>query len=195
MPAGQTRAKLVKATASVMRERGLTGTTIRQIAKEAGVAEGALYRHFSDKVELILAVMLEEWPSLAVAITGLHDHIGRGTVRGNLRTLVVAALDGYEELVPFVATITNDPAVLAAVREEFAARRIGPARAHDGLVMYLEAEAGRGRVELAAPAEVISAALLGACHEHAFLRLLHDRLPFGEDREAFAADLVRLLVP
>lgn len=195
MPAELTRAKLVKATASVMRERGLTGTTIREIAKQAGVAEGALYRHFSDKVDLLMAVMLEEWPSLGTAMARLLDRVGTGTVRGNLRKLVVEALDGYRELVPFAATIANDQAVLAAVRQAFADREIGPARAHDAVVMYLTAESEGGRVELTAPPEVISAALLGACHEHAFLRLLHDRVPFGDDQKRFARDLVALLLP
>ncbi|HEY3688268.1 MAG TPA: helix-turn-helix domain-containing protein [Streptosporangiaceae bacterium] len=195
MPAELTRAKLVKATASVMRDRGLSGTTIREIAKQAGVAEGALYRHFSDKVDLIMAVMLEEWPTLGAAMAGLLDRVGKGTVRGNLRTLVVEAMDGYRELVPFAATIAGDQAVLTAVREHFAANNIGPARAHDAMVMYLTAEAERGRVELAAPPEVISAALLGACHEHAFLRLLHTEPPFGKDAERFARDLVKLLLP
>lgn len=195
MPAELTRAKLVKATASVMRERGLTGTTIRQIAKEAGVAEGALYRHFTDKVGLILAVMLEEFPSLGVAMTKLLDSTGTGTVRANLRTLVVEAMDGYRELVPFTATIVNDPEVLKAVREAFAERRIGPGRAHDALVTYLKAESDRGRVTLTAPPEVISAALLGACHEHAFLALLHPEVPFAADPSRFADDLIALLVP
>jgi AcrR family transcriptional regulator len=195
VPAEATRAKLIEATARVMRERGLTGTTIREIAREAGLAEGALYRHFPDKIELIRAVMLEKWPSLAQTMARLLDSVGSGSVRSNLETAVVEAVDGYRELLPFVATISNDADVLAAMRQEFAARRIGPVRAHDAVVMYLDAEVEHGRVRLTAPAPIISAALLGACHEYAFIQLLHPATPFPDDPAEFARQLVGALLP
>ena len=193
MPAEATRAKLLAATADVLRTRGMTGTTIREIAKAAGVAEGALYRHFPDKVELIKAVMLDQWPSLGVAIVRLLDRVGTGDPQANLTELVIDAVDGYRELVPFVATLTADPAVLEAVRAEFRARDMGPVRAHDGVVRYLAAEVDAGRLTLAAEPFTISAALLGACHEYAFIQLLHAAVPFGDVRE-FAAKLVQFLL-
>lgn len=193
MPAEATRAKLLAATADVLRTRGMTGTTIREIAKAAGVAEGALYRHFPDKIELIKAVMLDQWPTLGVAMVRLLERAGTGDPLANLTDLVVEAVDGYRELVPFVATLTADPVVLEAVRAEFRAHDMGPVRAHNALVQYLRAEVEAGRLTLTAEPLTISAALLGACHEYAFIQLLHVEVPFGDVRE-FAAKLVRLLL-
>lgn len=194
MPAEQTRAKLLRATAQVMRERGLAGATIKEIARAAGVAEGALYRHFPDKVQLIRAVLVEEWPSLGVALARLLERIGQGTVRGNLETLARDAIGGYRDLLGWVATFSSDAEVLAGVRDELASRNIGPARAHDALVHYLEAEIDAGRLTLTAPPAIVSAAFLGACHEHAFLQLLHRRLPFPAAPDAFARELVAGLI-
>lgn len=47
------RENLLEAAARVFRQRGYTATTIRDIAREAGVALGGLYRHFSSKEEFI----------------------------------------------------------------------------------------------------------------------------------------------
>ena len=52
----QSRAKLLAAAARVFVKRGFAQTTIRDIAKEAGVALGALYFHFSSKEEFATAV-------------------------------------------------------------------------------------------------------------------------------------------
>ncbi|WP_421790827.1 TetR/AcrR family transcriptional regulator [Hyphobacterium sp.] len=53
----ETRARLIEAGAKVFAERGLEGTRIGDIAKEAGVAMGTLYTHFPDKEALFDEVM------------------------------------------------------------------------------------------------------------------------------------------
>ena len=47
------RAEIVEATIRLVARQGVTGASIRQIASEAGVTEGALYRHFESKDELV----------------------------------------------------------------------------------------------------------------------------------------------
>ena len=46
------RAEIVEATIRLVARQGVTGASIRQIASEAGVTEGALYRHFESKDDL-----------------------------------------------------------------------------------------------------------------------------------------------
>lgn len=53
----ETRLKLIQAGATVFAEKGLEGTRIGDIAREAGVAMGTLYTHFSDKDALFTEVM------------------------------------------------------------------------------------------------------------------------------------------
>jgi AcrR family transcriptional regulator len=47
-----TRSKISRAALTLFVERGVTETTVRDIAAAAGVAEGTLYRHFAGKDEL-----------------------------------------------------------------------------------------------------------------------------------------------
>ena len=54
--------KLLKATAEVLGQRGVEGTTIPRIAHHAGLTPGAVYRRFRDKEAL-----------LETAIIGLHE--------------------------------------------------------------------------------------------------------------------------
>ena len=50
------RDALLAAADRLMRERGARGLTTREIAREAGCSDGALYVHFQDKAHLLAAV-------------------------------------------------------------------------------------------------------------------------------------------
>lgn len=55
----ETRAHLVAVARDAFIERGFEGTTIREIARRAGVATGTVFVHFPDKHALLAAVFLE----------------------------------------------------------------------------------------------------------------------------------------
>jgi DNA-binding transcriptional regulator YbjK len=63
----RTRAKLIKATLSVVAEVGYAKTSTRAIATKAKVAEGTLYRHFPDKMSLFFAAAM----TLLAALFGI----------------------------------------------------------------------------------------------------------------------------
>ena len=46
------RADLIAAVIHLVAHKGVKSATVRQIAEEAGVTEGAVYRHFSSKKDL-----------------------------------------------------------------------------------------------------------------------------------------------
>lgn len=54
---GDLRSALLDAALDVISELGPQGLTIREVARRAGVSHAAPYRHFTDKDELILAVV------------------------------------------------------------------------------------------------------------------------------------------
>ena len=58
----RTRAEILAATYKLLIERGFHGTSMRQIAREAGIALGGIYNHFSSKDDIFLAVLLERHP-------------------------------------------------------------------------------------------------------------------------------------
>jgi AcrR family transcriptional regulator len=189
------RERLVEATARVIRERGLAAVTIRRIAAAAGVAEGSVYNHFSGKIDLICAAFVERMPvSLHGTVQRLVGSIGKDTVTGNLEAFARDAVAGYSELDAHAAMLASDPDTAVSLRRELTRRRLGPGRAHEAVAAYLRLEEEQGRVVLNAPAAVVSAALLGACHEFAFIPLFTEAPPFPADPAVFARQLVSALV-
>ena len=60
----ETRARLLDAAATVFIERGISSSSVEEIAEAAGFSRGALYSNFADKDELVLALlqtMTDEW--------------------------------------------------------------------------------------------------------------------------------------
>lgn len=55
--AQKTRDQLVEAAEKVFHERGVSRTSLNDIAKEAGVTRGAIYWHFKDKHDVFEAMM------------------------------------------------------------------------------------------------------------------------------------------
>src|SRR3954462_14141646 len=88
------------AAVSVMRERGVTNTTTKEIARAAGVAEGSIYNHFANKTELVAAAMLEVAGGIREALTRLSGRVGQGTVEDNLTELAEAEIAFFADLLP-----------------------------------------------------------------------------------------------
>ena len=55
----RTRRRIVQCAATILAERGVTGTNLSDVVQAAAVTKGALYFHFASKDELILGVELE----------------------------------------------------------------------------------------------------------------------------------------
>jgi AcrR family transcriptional regulator len=58
----QTRSEIVHAAHDLFVQQGYHGTSMRQIASQAGIAVGGLYNHFPSKQEVFKAVFLEYHP-------------------------------------------------------------------------------------------------------------------------------------
>jgi AcrR family transcriptional regulator len=189
-----TREKIVRAAERVMRERGFAKATTKEIAREAGYSEGALYKHFEGKEELFLAVLAERLPSLVALSKELPERAGRGTVQGTLEEVAGTALAFYEESVPISASVFSEPELLARHAEELSRRGAGPQRANEAVAAYLRAEQGLGRVRGDADPEAAAAMLLGACFQRTFVRhfLKEDVGLAGE--EYFAEGVVQTLM-
>src|SRR4051794_4669530 len=57
----RTRAKLLEAARSVIREKGHERTTLEEIAERAGMTTGAIYGNFKNRDELFIAVAQMYW--------------------------------------------------------------------------------------------------------------------------------------
>src|SRR3981189_3823747 len=75
---------LIAAAERLLSSGGLGCVTTRDIARAAKVAEGALYNHFGDKAELILAVVLHQLGDFPEVLQSLPLQVGQNTEEKNL---------------------------------------------------------------------------------------------------------------
>ncbi|MBW4540637.1 MAG: TetR/AcrR family transcriptional regulator [Myxacorys chilensis ATA2-1-KO14] len=57
----QTRTRILKAALKLFARQGYDGTTTRDLAEKAGVAEGTLFRHFANKKAILIEVATQGW--------------------------------------------------------------------------------------------------------------------------------------
>ena len=62
----RTRIEILQSAHQLFLSRGYHGTSMRQIASEAGVALGSIYNHFSSKEEIFTAVLIDYHPLFKV---------------------------------------------------------------------------------------------------------------------------------
>jgi AcrR family transcriptional regulator len=124
LPAKQRRAAVVETACRVFSKSSYHGSTTAQIARETGVTEPVLYRHFASKRELYLACLGEAWdqlralwdkalereddPSAWVATLGKTYMQARATERVILVDLWIQAL----------AEAADDPEIRRGLREQ-----------------------------------------------------------------------------
>src|ERR1700758_1369356 len=60
----RTRARLMEAARSLIREKGHENTTVENIAERAGMTTGAIYGNFKNRDELFIALGQTYWPPI-----------------------------------------------------------------------------------------------------------------------------------
>jgi AcrR family transcriptional regulator len=194
-PAAGTRAQIVDAAERVLRSKGLARATTKEIAREAGCAEGTLYLHFADKLDLVRAVHEKLLPTFIELAGRLPERAGTRTVEANLTELARGAMRLYREMLPVGSSLFADPELLRRFQARLAEQGAGPHRAWEPVVAYLRAEQALGRVSPAADPAAAALLLLGACEQLMFVELMTgpEALPF-RDRADPAAELVFTLL-
>ena len=76
MPAAERRQAIVAAAQRVFAAGSYSGSTTAEIAREAGVSEPILYRHFGSKRGLYLACLAAAWASLRAACDAKLEELG-----------------------------------------------------------------------------------------------------------------------
>lgn len=57
----QTRTKILQAAQKLFARKGFDGTTTKDLARKAGVAEGTIFRHFPNKKAILIELATEGW--------------------------------------------------------------------------------------------------------------------------------------
>lgn len=99
----RSRQQIVSSAHRLFLEQGFHGTTMRQIAKAAGVALGSLYNHFADKDDLFRAVFeaYNPYPLLLLALENSQGQTAQELARTAARRLVTQ-LNARPDLIKLV---------------------------------------------------------------------------------------------
>ncbi len=73
------RSSIEQAAISLFARKGLTSTTIKDIAASAGVTEGALYRHYSGKIQMAWELYRREVEVFLAGLSPILDQAGPTT--------------------------------------------------------------------------------------------------------------------
>ena len=157
-----TRARLIEATVSVVREVGYAHASTRAIAEAAGVAEGTIYRHFPDKASLFFAALLESNAPVVAWVTTLPARAGESTVEQNLTDAAVQLVGLRDQILPLELAIAADPELAAQRRQAMAAAGTSlPPGPPAAVASSLDAEQRLGRVRADLDPQEAASVLLG----------------------------------
>lgn len=136
------RQEILDAARQLVADRGIEGVTVEQVAKQAEFAIGSIYRHFSAKEDLILAVVGDFADSLIDEIEGVIQAPDPYPQR--LRALVALSLQHQAECLPLFEAMMMLPgqfpvpgSEVATRMQEMHARLLG---ALEGIIVAGEAE-------------------------------------------------------
>lgn len=188
------REHLIAAAERLISRRGTAGLTVRDIAREAQVADGVLYNHFAGKEELLALALHAHVQSVERELGELPSRAGSGTVEANLRAYITHGLALHAAILPAFAGLLSRPEVLTlfAGMPNPVGNGLGLRTALAG---YLRAEQDLGRLAPDAGVEAAATMIVGACHELVLPHLLWGRGPDAfEIPPGYVNDLVTTLM-
>jgi len=103
-----TRQRIESAAIHLFVEKGVSETTIRDIARAVDISEGALYRHFVSKEDLVWHLFERHYVEFAGSLWSLAE--GESTARGKLAAMIrgfCRAHDDNPELFRFLLFVQH----------------------------------------------------------------------------------------
>jgi AcrR family transcriptional regulator len=72
----ETRSRILKSAMRLFAKKGFDGTTTKELAEDAGVAEGTLFRHFTNKKAILIEVATQGWIDLLTDLLTEFSEMG-----------------------------------------------------------------------------------------------------------------------
>src|SRR5690348_9841525 len=153
-PVHDTRARILQAAFTVLSRQGYENTSVKDIAEEAGVAQGLVHYHYKSKQQLVLAVL--EFVCHKVEL-GVEGEAGALEAFAQTKLMLKDSRATNSLYVQLIGISLHDPVIGGGVRDFIRSERTG---IEDKARQVL---AGRGSDTTAARgvAAVVWAAILG----------------------------------
>ena len=201
------REYLIATAARLIGERGTGALTVRDIAREAQVADGVLYNYFDDKEELLANALLAHVAAIMGSTPALLPEPGTGEVADNLERFIDGGMEVLTRVTPAFAGLLAQPKVLtrfhamvggdaafgAAADQPDSDSGTDDPQEGDGrglpdmLTVYLRGEQRLGRIDPAADVDAVVILIVGAIHGQVLPRLFFS--PPGTPIAATPADV------
>ncbi len=91
----ETREKIERAAIRLFVRHGINGTSIRDVAKLAGVSQGAMYNHYKSKEDLALELFSRGWSEMGAELRRLGH--GGETLEQKLGAMVAYVFDRFDK--------------------------------------------------------------------------------------------------
>ena len=191
---------LIATAARLIDQRGSAGLAVRDITREAQVADGVLYNYFEDKEDLLVHALLAHVGNVMDSAPQLLPAPGEGTVAENLQAFIDGGIATLLRVTPAFAGLIGQPKVLARFHAMVggdpafdpasadggeAGRDDGEAGGDDGgaggddgrglpdlLTAYLRGEQRLGRIRAGVDIDAAAALIVGAMHGQILPRML-----------------------
>ena len=188
------RSEILRAAEKLMRSRGLSGVTTRQISREVGCSEGALYVHFEGRIELLLAMLEESLPDMLGPLKRLRESVGQNSSKENLVAALGGIFEFHQQVVPTSAGLFAEPELLMSYRNSLNRHNKGPHLSMTVLEEYIRSEQHLGRIASGVDAKFAANLMMSASFFRAFIEHFFGK-PVQPAWRKFAEQLVTTIAP
>ncbi len=115
------RAKILEAAFAVTSREGYENVSIKDIAEEAGVAQGLVHYYFKSKQQLVLAVLFEVCKKMDVYTA--EGTAGAMAAFANFKTLLRTRADAHTLYIQLIGVGLHDKEIGAGIRENIRTER------------------------------------------------------------------------
>jgi len=161
---------IIRAARAVFLRRGLEGTTA-EVAAEAGVSEGSIFKRWKTKADLFRAAMAHD----AHDVPWLNDFAarvgGEVPVKESIYQAGLAAIAFYRQLMPLMMMTYSNPAAACELPEMLRGEEPPPLVLLKRTRDVFAAEMRAGRLREASP-EMVARLFLGATLNYVFFGLM-----------------------
>lgn len=189
-PSEPTSVRIIHAATNQFFERGYHGTSVKDLAAEAGVRSATLYYHFPNKEEILVAIMRSTLTELAEAVESAttNEHGAADQLRTAVTTHIRFHVDHHPEVFLCDAELR---ALSPATRAEIVAQRD---RYEEVFRAILRSGLASGVLDVP-NVELVTRSLLAACSGVAFWFRPVGTLTVSDVADTYAEIFLRALRP